>query len=87
MQRRLDPEMGVNKPFESVSCQGRNQNFFQGRGTNFRHFFKRSFFSAELIVSNLSTRNNSRGVRGHAPPKNFKNLPTSIAILVLFEQI
>ena len=44
MQKRLDPETGVNKPFENISCQGRIQNFFQGGGTNFRHFFKRNFF-------------------------------------------
>ena len=50
MQRRLDPKMGVNKLFEHVSCQGRIQNFFQGGGTNFRHFFLRSF-SAGLILT------------------------------------
>ena len=44
IQRRLDPETGVNKPFEKVSCQGRIQNFFLGGGIKFRHFFKRSFF-------------------------------------------
>ena len=44
IQRRLDPETGVNKPFENLSCQGRVQNFFQGGGTNFRHFFKHIFF-------------------------------------------
>ena len=44
MQRRLDPERGVNKPFENVACQGRIRNFFQGGGANFRHFFKRIFF-------------------------------------------
>ena len=44
MHRRLDPETGVNKPFENVSCQGRIENFFQVGGTNFRHFFKHVFF-------------------------------------------
>ena len=57
MQRRLDPETGVNRPFENVSCQGRIQNLFQGVGTKFRRFFKLSFFPAELILSNSSYKN------------------------------
>ena len=85
MQRRLQPETGVSKPFENVSYQGHNQNFFQGGGANFRHFFKRRFL-AELILSNLSTKNDVKGVRGHAPSENFENLHTAMAILVLFEQ-
>ena len=44
MQRRLDSETGLNKPFENVSGQGRAHKLFQGGGTNFRHFFERSFF-------------------------------------------
>ena len=85
MQRRLNPEAGVNKPFENVSCQRRIQNFFSGRGTNFHHFFRR-IFSADLILSNLSYKNDSRGVRGHAPRKKCENLHTEMAILVLFKQ-
>ena len=69
MQRRLDPETGVIKPFENVSCQGRNQKFFQGGGTNSRHFSKRRFFPADLILSNSSTKNNSRGSEGMLPRK------------------
>ena len=53
MQRRLVPETGVNEPFENVSRQGHIQKFFQGGGNNFRHFFKRSFFPAELIYKQL----------------------------------
>ena len=71
MQRHLDPETGVNKPFQNVSCQGRIQNFFQGESTKFCHFFKRNFFSAELILSNLSNKNDSMGVQGHVSPENF----------------
>ena len=71
MDRRLDPETGVNKPFENVSYQGRIQNFFQDGRTKFCHFFKRIFFPAELILSNLSNKNDSWGVRGHAPPEIF----------------
>ena len=65
--------MGVNtgKPFENVSCQGRLQNFFQGGGTKFRHFFKSGLFPAELVLSNLSNINDFRRVRGHAPPEYF----------------
>ena len=71
MQRRLDPETGVNKPFENVFLSGAYSEFFLKRGINFGHFFKRSFFSAELILSNINTKNDSRGVRGHAAPENF----------------
>ena len=71
MQRRLDPETDVNKPFKSVSCQGRIQKFFQGGGTKLYHFFKRSFFLAELILRNVSTKNDSRGSGGMLPQKYF----------------
>ena len=47
------------------------QNFFQGGDTKFRHFFKRSFFPAELILSNFSSKNDFRAVLEHAPPKIF----------------
>ena len=70
MQRRLDPETGVNKPFENVFMSGAYSEYFQGRGTNFCHFSS-VFFSADLILSNLSNKNDSRGVQGHAPPENF----------------
>ena len=49
MQRRLDTETGANKPFENVSCQG----LFQGKVTNFRHFFKRSFFFGKVNFKQL----------------------------------
>ena len=86
MQRRLNSEMGVNKPFENVSCQGRIQNFFQGWGINFCHFFKR-IFPAELILKNLSAKNDSWGVLEHAPQE--KILKISVLqwpFLVLSEQ-
>ena len=79
--------MGVNKHFENVSCQGRMQNFFQGGGTKFRHFFKCSFFPTELIFSNLSIKNDSRESGGITLLKIFENLHTVMAVLVLFEQI
>ena len=44
MQRHLNSEMGVNEPFENVSCQGRIQKFFEGGGINFRHFIQEYFF-------------------------------------------
>ena len=58
-----------------------------GRGSiKFRHFFKDSFFPGELILSNLSNKNDSRGSGGMIPQKMFENLHTIMAILVLFEQ-
>ena len=68
MQRRLNSETGVNKPFENVSCQGRIQNFFQGGGINFCYFFKR-IFPAELILKNVSAKNDSRGSGSTLPRK------------------
>ena len=70
MQRRLDPETGENKPFENVSCQGRIQNFFVERASIFVTFSS-VFFWAELFLRNLSTKNGSREVLGHAPPEKF----------------
>ena len=69
MQRRLNSETGVNKPFENVSCQGRIQKFFEGRGINFR-LFSSVIFPEELFLSILSAQNDSRRVRGHAPLEN-----------------
>ena len=43
---------------------------FSERGTNFRHFSS-VVFSTDLILSNLSNKNDSRGVRGHAHPEKF----------------
>ena len=57
-------------PFENVSWQRRIENFFQGRHQIFVTFFQAQFFLAELIISNLSKKR-TRGVRGHAPRKNF----------------
>ena len=73
MQKRLDPETGVNtvsllKMFHDKA--GQIQNFFQKGGTNFRHFFKRSF-SAELIFSNLSIKYDSGRDPGACSPEKF----------------
>ena len=43
--------------------------FFSGRGHPFSSLIQAQFFSVELILSNLSTKNDSRGVRKHAPPR------------------
>ena len=64
---------------------GAYSQFFSGRGHQFSSLFKR-IFSINLILSNLSNKNDCREVRGHAPPENFENLHTVMAILVLFEQ-
>ena len=70
MQRRLDPETGVNKPFENVSCYRRIQKFFQGGGTNFRHFSCVVFFD-RFDFKQLESQKRLLGVRGHAPPEIF----------------
>ena len=44
MQKRLEPERGVNKPFENVFMSGAYSDFFPGGGTDFRHFFSIVFF-------------------------------------------
>ena len=62
MHRRLDTETGVNMPFENVSCQGPIQHFFR-EGAPIFVTFSSVIFSAELILSNLSTKNDSRRVR------------------------
>ena len=62
------------------------QNFFLERGHQFSSLFQAQFFSAELILSNLSTNNDSRGSEGMLPWKIFENLYTVMAILVLFIQ-
>ena len=58
------------------------RNFLRGGVSIFVTFFKR-IFSGELFLSNLSAKNDSRGVRGR---KTFENCHTAMAILVLFEQ-
>ena len=46
------------------------RNFLREMASIFVTFFKR-IFSAELFLSNLSAKNDSRGVGGQAPPENF----------------
>ena len=72
MQRRLDPETGVNKHkhCENVSCQGRNLiRIFFTEGAAIFVTFSSVVFSAELILSNLSTKNDSKGSGGMLPQK------------------
>ena len=65
---------------------GAYSEFFLGGGTNFRHFFS-AVFLVDLILSNISNKNDSRGGSGGMlPRKFFENLHTAMAILVLFEQ-
>ena len=61
MQRRLDPETDVNKPFENVFMSGAYSQVFSGKGHQFLSFFKR-IFSTDLILSNLSNKNDSKGL-------------------------
>ena len=67
------------------SCQERIQNFFQGGGTNFRHFSSAVFFD-RFNFKLLKYQKLSRGSGGMLPRKIFENLHTVIAILVIFEQ-
>ena len=62
------------------------RNFLRKEASIFVTFFKRIFFPAELFLSNLSAKNDSRGAEGMLPQKIFENLHTAMAILVLFEQ-
>ena len=73
-------------PFENVSCQGRIPKFFQG-GHQFSSLFSSVFFPAELILSDLSAKNDSRRSGGMLPRKIFENLHAAITISVLFEQV
>ena len=83
--KRIRLAKGV-KPFENVACQGRIQNFFQGVAPNFVTSSSILFSGrVSLTLKNLNNKNNTRGVLGHAAPKNFENLHTVMAVLVLFE--
>ena len=75
MQRRLDPETGVNKLFENVLMSGAYSKFFAGRSTSFCHFSS-VFFLTGLILSNLSNKNVSGGFLGMLPQKISDNLHT-----------
>ena len=48
--------------------------------------FSSVVFLVDLILSNVSNKNDSRGIQGHAAPEVFENLLTAMAMLVLFEQ-
>ena len=86
MQRRLNSETDVNKPFENGSCQGRIQKFFEGGGIKFRHFFKR-IFSGRVTFKQLKCQKATLGGSGGMlPQKLFEILHTAMTILVLFEQ-
>ena len=62
---------------------GEYSEIFSGRGHQNSSLYQAEFFPEELILSNLSNKNDSRRVRGHAPPENLHIVK---AILVLFEQ-
>ena len=83
MQRRLDPETDVNKPLKMFLVRGVFRIFFREEAPTFVTFLS-VFFPAKLILSNLSTNNDSRGVQGHAEP--FEHLHSVLVILVLIEQ-
>ena len=84
MQRCLDLDMDVNKPFENVSYQGRIQNFFREGAPIFDTFLRVLFFSRVNFKQHIKTT--VGGSVGMLPRKFFENLHTVMAILVLFEQ-
>ena len=55
---------------EIVHVRGVFRNFLR-EGHQFSSLYSNVFFSAELFLSNLSAKNDSKRVRGHAPPENF----------------
>ena len=59
--------------------------FFWERAPNFVTFFKLVFFSAQLIISNLSDKRTLRGSGSILLRKIFENLHTVMAILMLCE--
>ena len=68
-----------------VYVRGVFRNFLKEGAPIFVTFLS-VFFPAQLFLSNLSAKNDSRGVQGHASRKIFENLHTAMTILVLFEQ-
>ena len=48
-----------------------SEMFLSEKGHQISLLFQAQFFPPELILSNLSSKNDSRGVRGHAPPEIF----------------
>ena len=85
MQRRLDPETGVNKPFENVFMSGAYSQCFSGKMHQFSSLFKRRVFLTDLNFSNLRNKNDFRKSGGMLPQQIFEHLHTAMAILVLFE--
>ena len=60
----FSPENGRKEAFLKCFISGAYLENFSRRSITFRHFFEHSFFPAELSLSNLSNKNDSRGVRG-----------------------
>ena len=93
MPRRLDPETGVNKPFENVLYQGAYSEFlfFQGGGApNFVTFlsvvcFGKVNFKLFKYQKRLWGGGGGGGSGGMLSRKIFENLHTIMAILELFE--
>ena len=65
---------------------GAYSEFFSGKGHQVSSLFQGQFFPGRVISSNVSNKNDFRGVRGMVPRKIFENLHTVMVILALFEQ-
>ena len=47
--------------------------------------FSSAFFSAELILSNLSHKNDSEVVWGHAPPGKFLKIDMKLTVMAIIQ--
>ena len=80
------PKKSVKSPLKVFSCLRRIEEFFSGKGHSKLPCFQAFCFSGKIILKHVENEKGFRGVRGHAPPENFENLHTIVAILALFEQ-
>ena len=70
---------------ECIQICGVFSSFFREGASNF-DIFSSIVFSGRIILKHIENKKGSRGVWEHAPPENFENLRTIVAILVFFEQ-
>ena len=77
MQRRLDPETGVNNLLKMFHVRGVFRIFFR-KGAPIFVTFSSVLFPVDSILSNLSSKNDSRGSGSMLPRKNFENLHTAM---------
>ena len=67
--RYLNPEKGVNKPFENVTCLRRNQKFFKEGTPNF-DIFSNVAFSGRINLKQVEEQKKAPESPGHAFPEH-----------------